>query len=113
MVPSPASCRSFARRHASDARSLSLRLSQLRRNFHDPSVKMLTTCKLPSRTARSPRACLAMYRTLSSPVHSERPEESAVPAEASRTIAETSLVPMRSIAAAEPSAPFAVTDPSE
>ena len=46
-------------------------------------------------------------------MHSERPEESAVSAEASRTIAETSFVSMRSIAAAEPSAPFAVTDLSE
>ena len=47
------------------------------------------------------------------PVHSERLEESAVSAEASRTIAKTPFEPMRSIAAAEPSAPFAVTDPLE
>ena len=34
-------------------------------------------------------------------------------AEASRTIAKTPSEPIRSIAAAEPSAPFAVTDRSE
>ena len=54
-----------------------------------------------------------MYRISSSPVHSERPEESAVSAETSHTIAKPSFEPMRSIAAAEPTAPFAVADPSE
>ena len=48
-----------------------------------------------------------MYKTSSSPVHSERPEESAVSAEATRTIVKASCMPMRNIAAAEPSAPFA------
>ena len=76
-------------------------------------MKALTTCRLSSRTMRSPRTCLEMYKMRSSPVHSERPEESAVSADASRTIAKTSFVPMRSIAAADPSAPFAVTEPSE
>ena len=113
MLPSPAISRSLARRHASDARSLSLRLSQLLRNRHGPSVKALATCKLPSRTTKAPWACLATCKTSSSPVHTERPEESAVSAEASRTTAEASCVLMHSIAAVEPSAPFAVTDPPE
>ena len=55
---------------------------------------------------------LGDIKTSSSPVHSERPEESAVSAEASRTT-EAPCVPMRNIAAAEPRAPFVVTDPPE